>query len=155
MKLRLLFVGKLKEKFAKEGCEHYRKKLGRFFKLEETQLKDAPAKLPPEEKKKQEGQAILAAVSGKDFLIALDERGKSPASRQLAKQLTRWLEDPATAPCFLIGGPFGLSEEVKKRADATISFGAMTWPHELCRVMLLEQLYRAASINKNLPYHHD
>ncbi|MBU1247152.1 MAG: 23S rRNA (pseudouridine(1915)-N(3))-methyltransferase RlmH [Proteobacteria bacterium] len=155
MRIRLLFVGKLKESFTRDGCEHYLGKLKRFFTVEQTLLKDAPAKLPAEEKKRAEGETILKALTPKDFVIALDEHGKECTSRQLAQQLTRWIEDPSRTPCFLIGGPFGLSEEAKNRADITIALGKPTWPHELCRVMLLEQLYRAASINKGLPYHHD
>ncbi len=155
MRIRLLFVGKLREHFAKDGCAHYLGKLKRFFKVEEKILKDAPSTLSPEEKKKREGQAILKALTSKDFLVVLDERGKELSSRGLAKLVRLWTEDPSRTPCFLIGGPYGLAKEVKKRANATIRLGALTWPHELCRVMLLEQLYRAASINKGLPYHHD
>lgn len=155
MRIRLMFVGKLKEKFAEDGYEHYRKKLSRFFKLDEVQLRDAPAKLPAADKKKHEGQAILAALKPNDFLVIMDETGKEYPSRDLAKMVTRWAEDRTSTPCFLIGGPFGLSDAVKKRANASIRFGSMTWPHELCRVMLLEQLYRSGCIRKNIPYHHD
>lgn len=155
MRLRCVFVGKLKEPFFKQAAEHYIKKLGRFHKLDLVELKDAPGKLPPEDKRLREGRALLEALDPKNFVIILDERGKELESRSLAANLQRWTEDPGRTPCFVIGGPFGHSDEVRARADLLLSLGKATWPHELCRVMLLEQLYRAASINKGLPYHHD
>ncbi len=155
MKIKLMYIGKLKENFAQKGYEHYRAKLARFFKLEEIWLKDAPAKLHIEAKKEHEAKSILAALGAKDFLIVLDERGAEYTSRKLAAQMQLWVEDRTRTPCLLIGGAFGLADSVKQRANAMLRFGAVTWPHELCRVMLLEQLYRAATINSNIPYHHD
>lgn len=155
MRLRCVFIGRLKESFFRDAAEHYLKKLGRFYKVDLTELKDAPGKLPPEEKRRQEGRALLDALDPKDFVIVLDERGRELPSRELAAHLRRWTEDPGRTPCLAIGGPFGHTDEVRARADLLLSLGKATWPHELCRVMLLEQLYRAASINKGLPYHHD
>jgi 23S rRNA (pseudouridine1915-N3)-methyltransferase len=89
--------------------------------------------------------------------VVLDERGDAWSSRELAAKLKAW-EDGARTPCFIVGGAFGLSDEVRERARANgalFSLGRITLPHELARVVLLEQLYRAASINKGLPYHHD
>jgi 23S rRNA (pseudouridine1915-N3)-methyltransferase len=155
LKLGLLFVGGLKEPFARQGCDHYLAKLRQLVEADVRELKDAPAKLPPEEKKRREGEAILGALTPRDFVVALDERGRECTSRELAALLRRWMEDPGRTPRFVIGGPFGLSGEAKARADYTLRLGKLTWPHELCRVMLLEQLYRAASIDRGLPYHHD
>ncbi|WP_022662973.1 23S rRNA (pseudouridine(1915)-N(3))-methyltransferase RlmH [Paucidesulfovibrio longus] len=155
MRVKCLFVGKLKEPFFRDAAEHYVKKLGHFHKLEIVELKDAPSKLPPEEKRQREGRALLDALDPKDIAVILDERGKELPSRTLAANLQRWTEDPGRTPCFVIGGPFGHTDEVRKRADLLFALGKATWPHELCRVMLLEQLYRAASINRGLPYHHD
>ncbi|XPV76215.1 MAG: 23S rRNA (pseudouridine(1915)-N(3))-methyltransferase RlmH [Desulfovibrio sp.] len=153
--IRFLWVGKLKEKFFAQACEHYTKKLSRFHKLEETIVKDAPSKLPPEQKSQKECEAILGKITPKDMLICLDETGKEMTSRELAKELQKWIDSPNTRPCFVIGGPFGLSDEIKKKCKVMISLSQMTLPHELARTTLLEQLYRAASINKGLPYHHD
>lgn len=155
MRVRCVFVGRLKEKCFHAAAEHYLKKLRRFYKVELVELKDAPGKLPPEEKKRREARALLDALKPKDFAVVLDERGQELPSRRLAANLRRWTEDPGRTPCFVIGGPFGLTDEVRARADLLFALGKATWPHELCRVMLLEQLYRAASINKGLPYHHD
>lgn len=155
MRVRCLFIGKLKEPHFREAAAHYIKKLGRFHKLDMVELKDAPGKLPAAEKREREGRALLDALDSKDFAVVLDERGQELASRRLAARLQRWTEDPGRTPCFVIGGPFGLSDAVRQRADLLFSLGKATWPHELCRVMLLEQIYRAASINKGLPYHHD
>lgn len=152
--IRFLWVGRLKEPFAAQACEHYMKKLGRFHKFEETVVKDAPGKLPPAEKSANEGRAILERLGPKDLAVCLDEHGREPTSVELAALLTRWIEAPGVRPCFIIGGPFGLSDEVKAAAAHTLCLSRMTLPHELARILLLEQLYRAASINRGLPYHH-
>ncbi|WP_320171652.1 23S rRNA (pseudouridine(1915)-N(3))-methyltransferase RlmH [Maridesulfovibrio sp.] len=153
-RIRFVWVGKLKEAFFRDACAHYAKKLGRFYKLDETVLKDAPGKLPPEDKVLREGKAILEKVKPSDLLICLDEKGREMTSVELAELLQRWTEDPNLTPCFVIGGPFGLSEEVKKAARFKLSLSKMTLPHELARTVLMEQLYRAASIQRGSPYHH-
>ncbi|WP_432738638.1 23S rRNA (pseudouridine(1915)-N(3))-methyltransferase RlmH [Maridesulfovibrio sp. FT414] len=153
-KIRFVWVGKLKEPFFREACEHYSKKLGRFHKLDETVLKDAPGKLPPEDKVLREGKAIMEKIQPSDMVICMDEKGQEMTSVELSKQLERWTEDPNLTPCFVIGGPFGLSDEVKNVARIKLSLSKMTLPHELARTMLLEQLYRAASISRGSPYHH-
>lgn len=150
-----IWVGKPKEKFYREGCEHYLKKLSRFFKLEETVVKDGPGKLPPEDRNRKEGEFILAKSKPSDMLIILDEHGDRLLSRQLAKKIRTWTEDPNLRPTFVIGGPFGLSDEVKAAARHRIRLSDMTLPHELARLVLLEQLYRAGTILQNMPYHHD
>ena len=154
-KIGFIWVGKLKERFSQDGCAHYWKKLSRFFKLEESVIKDAPGKLPPLEKNKKEGEGILAKVKKGDILIILDEYGDKMTSREFAKQLKKWTDAPNQRPVFIIGGPFGLSEDVKAAARHSIRLSDMTLPHELARLLLLEQLYRAGTIHKNMPYHHD
>ena len=150
-----LWVGKLKEPFSRDGCALYWKKLSRFFQLEETVIKDAPGKLPPADKNKVEGERILAKVKPGDVLILLDEFGERLTSRSLAKKLKQWTDAPNQRPVFVIGGPFGLSDEVKAAARHTVRLSDMTLPHELARLLLLEQLYRAGTIHRNMPYHHD
>jgi len=154
-KIGFIWVGKLKEKHSKDGCAHYWKKLSRFFKLEESMVKDAPGKLPAADKNKKEGEGILAKVKKGDVIILLDEYGDRLTSRELAKRLQRWTDAPNQRPVFVIGGPFGLSDEVKAAAKHKIRLSDMTLPHELARMLLLEQLYRAGTIHKNMPYHHD
>jgi len=154
-KIGFIWVGKLKESFSKDGCALYLKKLSRFFKLDESMVKDAPGKLPPADKNKKEGEGILAKLKPGDVLIILDEYGERLTSRQLAKKIQKWTDAPNQRPVFAIGGPFGLSDDVKARARHTIRLSDMTLPHELARLLLLEQLYRAGTILKNMPYHHD
>jgi 23S rRNA (pseudouridine1915-N3)-methyltransferase len=150
-----IWVGKLKEPFSQEGCALYQKKLSRFFKLEENVVRDAPGKLPPADKNKKEGEGILARLKKGDVPVILDEHGDRLTSRGLAKRVKRWTETPNRRPVFIIGGPFGLSDEVKAAAQGAIRLSDMTLPHELARLVLLEQLYRAGTILKNMPYHHD
>lgn len=152
-KARLVCVGRLKEDFAREGYDHYAGRLAPHVQLAEVLVKDGKGE--GQARVEAEGKAILDALDNKDFVVLLDERGKSRTSRQLASELSAWFEDPGRTPCFVIGGPYGVAKAVRQRADALLALGTMTWPHELVRVMLMEQLYRAASILKGLPYHHD
>lgn len=110
---------------------------------------------PPAEKNKKEGEGILAKLKKDDVPIILDEHGDKMTSRELAKQVRRWTDAPNRRPVFIIGGPFGLSDEVKAAAKGAIRLSDMTLPHELARLVLLEQLYRAGTILRNMPYHHD
>ena len=108
----------------------------------------------PVRRKTEEAKALLGRLGPRDFLVVLDEHGRSLASRELAGKLRTMIEDPGRAPCFVIGGAFGLDASVLARADWTLALGPGTLPHELARVVLYEQLYRAAAINAGAPYHH-
>lgn len=152
--IKCVFVGKLKKFWAKEACEHYGGALGLFHPLEQVAVKDASGSLPEAARRKEEGSRILAKLGPGDLLVVLDQGGKALSSEALAARLRGWIEDPGKRPCFAVGGAYGHSEEVLGRADFKLSLGPMTLPHELARVVLLEQLYRAASINKGTPYHH-
>jgi 23S rRNA (pseudouridine1915-N3)-methyltransferase len=101
----------------------------------------------------EEGRLLVAAIPAGATIVALDERGRSVASDGFADLLGRWADEGRRDVAFLIGGADGLSREALERADLTLSFGAMVWPHMLARVMLAEQLYRAASILAGTPYH--
>jgi len=153
-KIKFLWVGKLKKPFFREACAHYWNALGRGYALEEVLVKDAPAKLTAAERCAWEGKKILEKLGPGDMAVVLDERGKTLSSVELSGRLKSWIEDPAKSPCFILGGAWGLSKEVLKKADFSLSLGPMTFPHELARLILLEQLYRAASILKGTPYHH-
>jgi 23S rRNA (pseudouridine1915-N3)-methyltransferase len=111
--------------------------------------------LPATELKRREAELIIAAVPAGARLVALDERGDEWTSRGFADRIARWRDAGAPALAFAIGGAEGLGEAVVARADAVLSLGAMTWPHLLARVMLLEQLYRAQQIHAGHPYHRD
>jgi 23S rRNA (pseudouridine1915-N3)-methyltransferase len=105
------------------------------------------------DRQRREGEALLAAVPSESRLIALDRRGKTLSSEDLAGRLRRWRDQGAASLCFVIGGADGLDDSVLERAEFVLSLGAMTWPHLLARTMLAEQLYRAASLMAGHPYH--
>jgi 23S rRNA (pseudouridine1915-N3)-methyltransferase len=155
--LTCLFVGKCREASLREAADLYALKLSRLARCDIQVVKDAASALPAPEKCLREGRDLLARLDPRQLPVVLDERGENWSSRELAARLKSW-EDAARTPCFIVGGAFGLSDEVRERArlsGALFSLGRITLPHELARVVLLEQLYRAASINKGLPYHHD
>lgn len=127
-------------------------RLRRWRRMREILVKDGESALPPEERNKTEARRLLAALSPTDCLVCLDERGAAYGSQKFAALLDRLSED--RVPCFVLGGAHGLDESVRAAARHVVSLGPMTLPHELARVVLLEQLYRAESILRRLPYHH-
>ncbi len=152
--VRLVCVGGLKKGYWREAADHYRKRLAPHVRFEEREVKDGAGKLPAEERSRQEGERILATFRPEDLPICLDERGKEYDSRGFADYLGRLLEDGNRVPCFIVGGPFGLSDQVRGACQGKICLGRLTMPHDLARVVFMEQLYRAVSILKGSPYHH-
>ncbi len=144
MKISLLSIGKLKGPYA-DLCADYTKRLTHTFKLKEMTAASQKA----------EGQALIAALPPKAFLVVLDEHGQDLSSRAFAEKLQNWQEQSTTELVFAIGGADGHTKEVKERANFTLGLGQKTWPHKLARVMFLEQLYRAQQINAGHPYHRD
>ncbi len=138
--IRLIVVGKLKSPYYREGVADYERRLGRFAKLECIEIGDKE----PES----EGKRILTAVKGQPVVVGVVE-GEPFSSERMAEFLGR-----EASPCFIIGGPDGISEAVRQRASLRLSLSAMTFPHELARLILLEQLYRGCTILKGHPYHH-
>ena len=153
----ILCVGKLKEKWQQQGCEEYLKRLSRYGKYEIIAVDDQrePEK-PSEALLKQiverEGQALLKHIRPTDRVICLCIRADAPDSVALSRRLEGWSGD-GRRNVFVIGGSNGLSEAVLRRADATLSFSNLTFPHGLMRVILLEQLYRAERIRTGERYH--
>ena len=154
-RIRLLAVGRLRAPHWKAAAAHYEERLKHWVDLRHDCVPDGDAALPTDQRNAGECSRLRDALSVKDTLICLDERGKAHTSRQFATFLERLCEDANRSPCFVIGGAFGLTDEFKQQARHCISLGPLTLPHELARVVLLEQLYRAESINRKLPYHHD
>jgi 23S rRNA (pseudouridine1915-N3)-methyltransferase len=152
--IKLIFVGQLKASFFREASAHYVGALKRYFPVEEVIVKDAGQARDREKRLRIEGDAILSKLGPRDMLAALDEHGNQLSSPEFAERLGKWEEDPGLAPCFVVGGAYGLSREVLAASRFTLSLGRCTLPHELARVVLLEQLYRAASILRGSPYHH-
>lgn len=153
----IIAVGGLKESYFTSACLEYQKRLGAFCKVNiievgEYKLGQNPGGAGIEKALNAEGKAILAKLQKKAFVIALCIEGKMLSSMELAEKIEKTGHE-ASQLCFVIGGSHGLSNEVKLRADLKISMSPMTFPHQLARVMLLEQLYRAFSITGGLKYH--
>lgn len=153
--LRLITVGRPRVVFWRDASVYYMERLARWRKVTETCVRDGDATLPVARKKKEEGKRILETFTPQDVVVCLDEHGKSMTSREFSLFLDNLSEDSSRRPCFVVGGPFGLDEAVLGVARHLIAFGPQTLPHELARVVLLEQLYRAESLLRNTPYHHD
>ncbi len=150
----IVAVGKLRG-WASEGCEDYLRRLRRYFPVEIIEVPEADMnRLPPEEVLAAEGERLLKRLPAGAHVIALDrERGKPLSSEDLARKLDSLGVSGRSHVVFVLGGPLGLSPEVLGRADERLSFGPMTLPHALARVVLLEQLYRAVKIGRGEKYH--
>lgn len=156
MKIKLLSIGKTEEKYLKEGIDMYCKKLIHYFPF---QYEEIPAikqtkNLTQYEQKKQEGGAILKKIAPSDILVLLDETGIRYSSVEFSVFLQQRMLQNNKQLIFVIGGPYGFSQEVYNRKDYLVSLSAMTFSHQMVRLIFLEQLYRGASILKNEPYHH-
>lgn len=158
MKIKIISVGKLKEKYLVMGIQEYAKRLSSYASIELIEVKDQKA---PEnysdaeiEKVKQvEGQDILNKVSQDDYVIALAIEGKHYSSEVFASHLDQLATYGHSKLCFIIGGSNGISRDVYQRSNELLSFSKMTFPHQLMRLILLEQIYRSYRINRNEPYH--
>lgn len=158
MQVQLVCVGKLKEKYWVGAIEEYSKRLSGYARLEIRELADekTPDSMSPAEEeqvKAREGERILAALKADALVVALAIEGESWTSEQLAAVMDKQAVYGGGSIAFVIGGSLGLSSAVMARADKKLSFGRMTFPHQLMRVILLEQVYRAFKINRGEPYH--
>lgn len=153
MKVTLLVVGKLKDRRLAALCRDFEKRLGRYARVRIVEVRDGRAS-DPERVCHDEGDALLAQLPSRTELVALDSAGEMLSSRDLAG----WIEARAVAGrsklAFAIGGPFGLSTELVGRAGFCLSLSRLTFTHETARFLLLEQLYRAITIWRGVPYHH-
>lgn len=158
MNITLVTVGKLKEKYLKQAIDEYSKRLSRYCKLDIIELPDEKTPDNASEKeeaqiKEKEGRAILSKIKDNAYVVAMDLKGKQLTSEELSSFVERCGVTGNSNIVFVIGGSLGLSDEVIKRADYKLCFSKMTFPHQLFRVMLLEQVYRTFRIMKNEPYH--
>ena len=151
MKINIVCVGKIKETYFTEAIAEYRKRLSKFCDFKITEVEEASKIESILKKTEQEGKWLLEKCSG--VVVALDGAGKMLSSPELAEYIRQKQNQSQSEISFVIGGSNGLSEEVKSKADLVLSFGKITFPHQLFRVVLTEQIYRALSINNNLPYH--
>lgn len=158
MNISIVTVGKLKEKYLKQGIEEYLKRMGAYAKVDVIEVSDekAPEELSETEMvqvKQKEGERILAKINPDAYVIALAINGKLKSSEELADSLDKLATYGKSKVAFVIGGSLGLSDEVLKRSDEQLSFSKMTFPHQLMRLILVEQIYRAFRINRGEPYH--
>ncbi len=157
MKVRLIAVGKTVEPYIRTGLDLYCGRIRHYISFEMEEIPDIrqTASLSQAQVKQKESVAILKAVRPNDCLILLDEKGKSFTSVEWARELEKRMTHLSKDMTFVIGGPYGFSEEVYSRADGKISLSAMTFSHQMVRLIFTEQLYRAMTIIKGEPYHHE
>lgn len=158
MQINLLAVGKLKEKYWKGAVEEYSKRLSSYCKVNVVEVGDEPtpdnASAAQEEQiKKREAEKLLAKIGDRDYVIALAIEGKSLTSEEFADHLDKMAGGGYSTFTFVIGGSLGLHETVLRRANYKLSFSKFTFPHQMVRVILLEQVYRAFRIQRGEPYH--
>lgn len=158
MNITLITVGKIKEKFLKDAVEEYTKRLSRYCKIKIVELQDEKTPDNASEKdalsiKEKEGDLILKNIKDNMFVIALDLKGENLSSEQFARYIDDLGVQGESHIAFIIGGSLGLSQNVLNRANYKLCFSKMTFPHQLFRVMLLEQIYRGYRIIKGEPYH--
>jgi 23S rRNA (pseudouridine1915-N3)-methyltransferase len=158
MRLVVIAIGRLKQGPERELAERYRKRfddIGRklgfrgveIVEIPESRARDAATRIA------EEAAAISAATPEKSVLVTLDERGENIDSAAFSRRLERWRDQSVSSTIFVIGGADGLSPDLRRNGNLAIAFGAATWPHQMVRIMLLEQLYRAATILAGHPYH--
>lgn len=157
IEIRIICVGKLKEKYWEAAIAEYMKRLGAYCRVSVTEVREEklPANASPADERaviEAEGRELLSKIAKGDYVVALDIGGKELSSEDLAEKIR---QTAFTHPVidFIIGGSLGLSGEVKQRADLRMSFGRITLPHQLARVVLAEQIYRAFKINAGETYH--
>ena len=158
MNIIIIGVGKIKEKFMQEGIKEYSKRLSRYCKLKILEVTDesAPENLSKKEIeiiKEKEGKRILSKISNNSYIISLDIKGKNLSSEELSKKIEDITLGGTNDIIFIIGGSLGLSEEILNKSNLKLSFSKMTFPHQLMRMILLEQIYRGFRIMKGEPYH--
>ena len=158
MKIKIICVGKIKENFYKEAITEYAKRLSKFTSFSVIEVSDEKTDEKASQKENElvlskEGKRILEQIGNDDYVISLCIEGKPLSSVDFSKKISEVMLNGYSNIAFLIGGSLGLSDEVKKRSDFKLSFSEMTFPHQLIRVILTEQIYRAFKIINNEPYH--
>lgn len=158
MNVQILAIGRVKEKYLVRGIEEYKKRMGRYGRLEITELKEESFTEPLSEKEIQdvlgrEGERILGELKPRTFVIALDRQGRELSSEQLAAEFERVALSGISQIAFVIGGSLGLDARVLQQANLVLSFSKFTFPHQLMRLILVEQIYRAFTIINTEKYH--
>ena len=157
MKITLIQVGKTEDKYLLEGIDKYEKRLKHYITFSTVTipaLKNTKS-LNFDEQKKKEAELILKSISNTDYVILLDEKGKVFTSVQFADQLNKFMNRAVQNLVFIIGGPYGFDEKIYNRANEKLSLSTMTFSHQMVRLFFTEQIYRAYTILKGEPYHHE
>ena len=157
MKIKLIVVGKTNAKYLLEGEREYENRLKHYTKFEEIIITDVKqsGKLSENELKKKEGQLILGKLESSDHVILLDEKSKSFSSLQFSEFLQQKMNSSLKSLVFVVGGPFGFSDDIYQRANSKLSLSKMTFSHQMVRLIFKEQLYRGLSILRGEKYHHE
>ncbi len=158
MNIKIIAVGNLKEKFWQAASDEYVKRMRPYCGIQIKEIKESPLRANPspadeEAVKDAEGDSVLNAIRTSDYVITLEINGRSLSSEQLASKIEDLGISGKSSVVFVIGGSLGLSQKVCRRADFRLSFSSMTFPHQMMRVILLEQIYRSFKIMRNEPYH--
>lgn len=158
MKITIVCAGKLKEKYLRDGIAEYEKRLRpyadlRTIEIIEERMKDRPSPAEKDEVLRREGERLSSQIPQGAYLIVLDVGGEEMSSEKFSVQIDRLMLMGVSHIAFLIGGPFGLSDELRQRADLRLSFSQFTLPHQLIRLFLMEQIYRSFKISRHEPYH--
>ena len=158
MKITIVCAGKLKEKYLRDGIAEYEKRLHpyadlRTIEIIEERMKDRPSPAEKDEVLRREGERLSAQIPQGAYLIVLDVGGEEMSSEKFSARIDHLMLMGESHIAFLIGGPFGLSDELRQRADLRLSFSQFTLPHQLIRLFLMEQIYRSFKISRHEPYH--
>lgn len=154
MKVVVMSVGRVRQPFVVQGEGEYLQRIKGSFQVELVELgMEAPESMSVSEVQNREADEILKRVKGYDYLVVLDERGKVISSTQLSEFLQVRMNSGIKTVCFVIGGAYGFSEKIRQEADTILSLSSLTFPHQLARLLLVEQLYRAHTILKGASYH--
>ena len=149
--IKIITVGKLKERYLIDAVEEYKKRLNKYTKIEIIEVKDESS-YEEDKNKEKEAENIIKCISDKDFIVTLEIDGKEISSVEFASKIENIFNINSNIT-FIIGGSYGLSNRIKELSNYKLSFSKMTFPHQLFRVILLEQIYRAFKINRNETYH--
>jgi len=155
MKISLITIGDSEDKYLATGFELYAKRLQHYVGFDTITIPSKKNKSNSKEAAMQaESNELMKRITSTDLVILLDEKGKEYSSIEFATQIQKYLNMPGKKMVFIIGGPYGFADEIKKRANQTLSMSKMTFNHQMARLFFLEQLYRAMTILKGEPYHH-
>ncbi len=157
MKISLFVVGKTNHSYLSPGIDDYTKRINHYIPFNIQYIADAKntKSLSQSQQKQAEGQNLLNAFDKSDYVVLLDERGKEFTSKDFSSFIEKKMQTVAKRLVFVVGGPYGFSDDVYQRANEKISLSKMTFPHDLIRLVFTEQLYRSFTIMNNEPYHHD